>query len=66
MLIAKVTIFAVLMTLAALNRWRYGPALASTPSFALAFQRTVAVEYVLICAVLTVTAIMTTLFSPNA
>jgi putative copper resistance protein D len=66
MLIAKVTVFAVLMTLAALNRWRYGPALASTPSFAIAFQRTVALEYVLICAVLAVTAIMTTFFSPDA
>lgn len=63
LLLAKVAAFLVLMVLAALNKWRYGPVLAK-PSVAVAFQRTVAAEYVLICAVLMATAIMTTFFSP--
>jgi putative copper export protein len=54
------------MLLAALNKWRYGPALAGDDRARAAFQRTVAVEYVLICAVLMATAIMTTLFSPES
>lgn len=62
-LLAKIAGFFVLMWLAALNKWRYARVLES-PSIALAFQRTVVVEYALICAVLTVTAWMTTFFSP--
>jgi putative copper export protein len=65
-LLAKIGGFGALMGLAALNKWRYGPALAEGSSNATAvFQRTVAVEYVLICAVLLTTAVMTTLFSPE-
>lgn len=64
LLLAKMAAFLVLMVLAALNKWRYGPVLAR-PSVAVAFQRTVTTEYVLICAVLTATAIMTTFFSPE-
>jgi putative copper resistance protein D len=63
-LIAKALGFGALMGLAALNKWRYGPALAAA-SGAGTFQRTVAIEYVLICAVLMTTAVMTTLFSPE-
>jgi putative copper export protein len=65
LLLAKIGGFAALMLLAALNKWRYGPALATANGATAAFQRTVAVEYVLICAVLMATAVMTTLFSPE-
>jgi putative copper export protein len=65
LLLAKIGGFAALMLLAALNKWRYGPALAAANGATAAFQRTVAVEYVLICAVLMATAVMTTLFSPE-
>jgi putative copper export protein len=64
-LLIKIGGFAALMGLAALNKWRYGPALAQGNATA-AFQRTVAIEYVLICAVLMTTAVMTTLFSPES
>jgi putative copper export protein len=64
-LLIKIGGFAALMGLAALNKWRYGPALAQGNATA-AFQRTVAVEYLLICAVLITTAVMTTLFSPES
>jgi putative copper export protein len=65
LLLGKVAGFLVLMVLAALNKWRYAPVLARS-SMAIAFQRTVAAEYVLICIVLTATAIMTTFFSPES
>jgi putative copper resistance protein D len=64
-LLVKVIAFAVLMLLASLNKWRYAPALGA-PRMAAAFQRAVAAEYLLICAVLAATAIMTTFFSPEA
>lgn len=64
LLLAKVVAFLLLMVLAALNKWRYAPFL-TRPSAAIAFQRSVAVEYVLICIVLTMTAILTTFFSPD-
>lgn len=66
LLLGKIGGFAALMGLAALNKWRYGPALAAGSDATGAFQRTVAVEYVLICAVLMATAVMTTLFSPES
>ena len=65
LLLAKIAGFSALMVLAGLNKWRYGPALAATPAAAVAFRRSVAVEYGLICAVLVATAIMTTFFSPE-
>lgn len=64
LLIGKVLGFAMLMALASLNKWRYGPAIARAPAAA-RFQRVVAAEYVLICAVLLITAVMTTFFSPE-
>ena len=64
-LLIKIGGFAALMGLAALNKWRYGPAWAQGSANA-AFQRTVTIEYVLICAVLMTTAVMTTLFSPES
>jgi putative copper export protein len=65
LLIGKITGFALLMALASLNKWRYGPALAETPAAGISFRRAVAAEYGLICAVLIVTAVMTTFFSPE-
>ena len=64
LLLAKAAGFAVLMALAGLNKWRYGPAIAQAGAGVASFQRTVAVEYVVICAVLAATAVMTTFFSP--
>jgi len=67
LLIAKVVGFAVLMGLAAANKWRLGPALVHGPvQSGLWFRRAVAAEYVLIAAVLTITAVMTSFFSPEA
>jgi putative copper resistance protein D len=67
LLIAKVVGFAVLMGLAAANKWRLGPALAHGPAQSGRwFRRSVAAEYVLIAAVLAITAVMTSFFSPDA
>jgi putative copper export protein len=67
LLIAKVVGFTVLMGLAAANKWRLGPALVHGPvQSGLWFRRAVAAEYVLIAAVLTITAVMTSFFSPEA
>ena len=63
-LLGKVAAFAALMGLAALNKYRYAPALATAAGGA-AFRRAVATEYLLICAVLAATAVMTTFFSPE-
>jgi putative copper export protein len=65
LLLLKSALFAVLMLLAALNKWRYSPALARDASAARAFSRTVLVEYLLMAAVLSVTATLTTLYSPD-
>jgi len=67
LLLAKVTGFCALMLFAALNRWRFGPALRSGEAAAgRRFRSVVAVEYALIVGVLCVTAVMTTFFSPEA
>src|SRR5215470_6300309 len=67
LLLAKVSGFCALMLLAALNRWRFGPALRSGEAAAgRRFRSVVAAEYALIVAVLCVTAVMTTFFSPEA
>jgi putative copper resistance protein D len=66
LLIIKILAFAVLMLLAALNKWRLGPALARNDGRAgLAFRRSVVAEYLLIGAVLSVTAALTTFYSPE-
>jgi copper resistance protein D len=66
LLIAKVLGFALLLGLASLNKWRLGPAVAAGHARrTLAFRRSLQIEYVLIAAVLTVTAVMTTFFSPD-
>ena len=67
LLIAKVLVFTVLMGIACLNKFRLGPAVASghVPSLVL-LRRCVAIEVWLIAVVLTVTAAMTTLYSPES
>ncbi len=65
LLLAKVVGFALLMGLATLNKWRFGPDMISRPSAVVSLRRVIAVEYVLIVLVLTITALMTTLFSPE-
>jgi putative copper export protein len=66
LLIAKVVGFALLMGLAAANRWRLGPALAERRTGSeRRFRRSLAAEFVLIAAILTITAIMTSFFSPE-
>jgi putative copper resistance protein D len=66
LLTVKVTGFAVLMLLAALNKWRLGPALKRGESGAgHSFCRSLAVEYLLIGTVLCVTAALTTFYSPD-
>jgi putative copper export protein len=67
LLIAKAVGFALLMGLAAANKWRLGPALGSgIVGSGQWFRRSVATEYVLIAAVLAITAVMTSFFSPEA
>jgi putative copper export protein len=66
LLLTKVTGFAVLMAFAAINKWRLGPAIANGNAKALvSFRRSVFVEWALIAAVLAVTAVMTTWYSPR-
>jgi putative copper export protein len=66
LLCVKMTLFALLMVLAALNRQRFAPAIGRGEAAAVVhFRRSVAGEYFLICIVLTVTAAMTGFFSPE-
>jgi putative copper resistance protein D len=66
LLIAKIVGFALLMSLAAANKWRLGPALAhGAAQGGRWFRRCVASEYVMVVAILTITAVMTSLFSPE-
>lgn len=66
LLLAKLSLFAVLMGLAALNKWRLGPDLARGGAVAgRAFRTTVLLELVLIVAALCVTATLTLLHSPH-
>jgi len=64
--IAKTAGFGVLMGLAALNKWRYAPALrAGDEHAARSFRHTVAAEWVLIAVILVTTAVMTSLYAPE-
>lgn len=66
LLLSKAIGFTLLLGLAALNKWRLGPAIAAGKGGALfAFRRSVLLEYTLIGAVLIATAIMTGYFSPE-
>jgi copper resistance protein D len=71
-LIAKASVFALLLVLAALNRWRFTPALLPgltptlTPAAACgALRRSIVTEYLLIAGVLAMTAALTSLYSPE-
>lgn len=63
LLLGKIFGFAMLMGLAAANRWRLGPAVALGASEP--FKRSLAAEYVLVIGVLAATATMTSLYSPE-
>lgn len=66
LLIAKTIAYGGLIALAALNRQRYAPALASGGAAARArFTRVLRAEWVLLVGVLTTTALMTELFAPE-
>lgn len=66
LLIAKLALFGCLLLLAAANKRRFGPGIAAgVPSAARRFRNTVLAEGVLICAVLAVTACLTSFFSPE-
>ena len=66
LLIAKIAGFALLMGLAALNKWRLGPSIKTGNARALhALRRSVQAEWALVAAILGITATMTALFSPT-
>ena len=66
LLLVKLAMFGCLMGLAAANKRRFGPGIAAgTANAAGRFRRTVVAEGVLICVVLSVTACLTTFFSPE-
>ena len=71
LLLVKLAGFIVLLLLAAYNRWRLTPALSlggTAPDGAAAagaLRRSIAAEYLLIVAVLGVTAVLTAFFSPH-
>jgi len=66
MVLGKALGFAVLMALAAQNKWRYGPRLLAGDAGAVpALQRTIKAEWVLIAVVLAATAVMTSLYAPE-
>jgi putative copper export protein len=65
-LVAKVLAFAALMALAAFNRWRWAPALASGDHRARrSFRAAVMTEWTIIVLVLLSTAFLTTFWSPS-
>jgi putative copper export protein len=66
LLIAKVIGFFLLMLLAAINKLRFGPAIARGRRNArLEFTRTVIAEWIMIAVVISVTVAMTTSYSPE-
>ena len=64
LLLAKVALFSLLMWLAVLNRYNYGPACETGDTQG--FRRTVVSEYIIICGVLAITAVLTMFYSPEA
>ena len=66
LLLAKGTLFVLLMGLAALNRWRFTPGIVAGEAVAMrSFRRTVVAEWILVATVLLLTAILTTFYSPE-
>ena len=67
LLVAKAVGFGALMPLATLNRWRFGPALQrGSLAAGRRFRCVVATEFTLLAAILCVTAVMTTFYSPES
>lgn len=65
LLLTKVSVFAILMGLAALNKWRLGPLLATgDDAVSRSFRSSVLAEWGLILVVVLATAVMTALYSP--
>ena len=63
----KVALLAVLMVIASVNKWSFGPRIATGANGArYSFNRAIIAEWMLIASVLVVTAAMTSNFSPNA
>ncbi|MGC4092001.1 MAG: CopD family protein [Polyangiaceae bacterium] len=65
LLLGKLLGFCLLLLLAGLNKWRLAPALVHGGGAVRAFSYSVLAEYVVVVAVLCVTAVMTGLFSPD-
>jgi putative copper export protein len=66
LLLIKLGGFALLMLLAAYNRWRLTPALAAGDAASTTeLRRVISVEFVLIVGILAVTAALTTFYSPE-
>ncbi|MBX5463097.1 MAG: CopD family protein [Steroidobacteraceae bacterium] len=66
LLLAKIAGFAVLIVLASINRWRLVPGLERGSTYAhVAFRRSVLAEMLLVTAVLCITAVLTTFYSPR-
>lgn len=66
LLLAKIGGFSVLMALAAANKSLLGPAIATGEAEGgRRFRQSVGTEYALIVAVLAITAVMTSFFSPE-
>jgi len=68
--LGKTAAFGALLTLAALNKWRYGPAIAAargsaSSTAARSFKKVVTAEWIVIAGVLVATALLTTLFAPE-
>lgn len=65
LLLGKISGFSLLMLLAALNKWRLGPRMGTSPAARDVFRRSVLAEFLLVSSVLAMTAVMTTFFSPE-
>lgn len=66
LLLVKLTLFCLLMLLAAFNKWRLGPGLGRGETQAATyFRRALVAEFVLIAAVLCATAVLTAFYSPE-
>ena len=64
-LLLKITVFCILMLIAALNKWRLGPDLEmGKPDAARNLQRAILTEILLIVLIIAATAVLTAYFSP--
>ena len=66
LVLSKLGAFGLLLLLAAWNRWWAVPAMAAgdVPAAPMALRRSIAIEYLLLTAVLAVTAVLTSFYSP--